>query len=548
MINGMGGCGRWAAWGGVLALVVAAQAQAQPVAGSGFRLPTLPAPAAAAPGSDLGLGIGAPLLVQRVKFEGFDRLLPEADLQAIAAPFLGRPLRALELEELRQRVTRALVERGFVNSGAVFPEAAFAAGTLSVRIVAGTVTRLRQAGLGRLHESYVAARLPGPDEPLDANVLQQRFQLLLADPLFAQINARLLPGGALGEATLELDVQRARPWSLSLFTNNHLAPAVGSAAAGLDATVRNLTGWGDALAVTAYASDGTLNRDATFTLPVAASTTLATLRLARTRTSLIEEPVALLDIASRVTTREAGLGHPFIDSARQRLAVNLTHTLRRNTTTLAGEPFSVVPGEPTGTTRTEAWRLAPEFTWRLDRHVVALRVVAVRGRNNATEAAPVSAAPPVRYQLWQLQSQAALALGEAGRQVLLRAQVQRTNDHLVPLEQMAIGGRFSVRGYRENTLVRDNAASASVELHWPLWRDEGRRAAARLVPFIDAGMAANEGESARRLSSAGLGVVFALGELEGDLFAARRLERPPVQTSGDLQDHGIHVALRYRWP
>jgi hemolysin activation/secretion protein len=532
-------------------------------AGGGFRLPAPAAPTPATPApaatSDLGLGIAAALVVQRVRFEGGERLVPEADLQAVAAPFLNRPLRALEVEELRQRITRALVERGFVNSGAVFPqapEAAFAAGTLTVRIVQGSLTRLRTAGLERLHEGYIAARLPGAGEPLNAQALQERFQLLLADPLFAQLNARLLPGEVLGQATLELDVQRARPWSLGYFANNHLAPAVGSAAGGLDATVRNLIGWGDALALTAYASDGTLNRDAAFTLPVAARTTLASLRLARTRTSLIEEPVALLDIASRVTTREAAVSHPFIDTARQRFAVSLTHALRRNTTTLAGEPFSVVPGEPTGTTRTEAWRLAPEFTWRLERHVVALRAVAVRGRTNATEAPPVSGAPPVRYSLWQLQTQAALAVGgglvdgsgEGGRQVVLRAQAQHSPDRLVPLEQMAIGGRYSVRGYRENTLVRDNAASASAELHWPLWRSDAWRGTLKAVPFIDAGVAANDSESSRRLSSAGLGLVLTLAEFEGELFAARRLQRPPVKTSGDLQDDGIHIALRYRWP
>ncbi|MBL8326399.1 MAG: ShlB/FhaC/HecB family hemolysin secretion/activation protein [Rubrivivax sp.] len=537
-----------------------AAAQAQPAgsatasSGNGFRLPSLPAPAAPSPAAgsgaatDLGLGIGAPLVVRRVRFEGAGRLLPEADLQALVAPFLNRPLRALEVEELRQRVTRALVQRGFVNSGAVFPEAPYADGTLTVRLVQGTLSRLRQAGLERLHEGYIAARLPGPDEPLDANVLQERFQLLLADPLFAQVNARLLPGEALGQAALELDVQRARPWSLGLHASNHLAPAVGSAAAGLDATVRNLTGWGDTMAVTTYASDGTLNSDASFTLPMAARTTLATLRLARTRSSLIEEPVALLDIASRVTTREFGLSHPFIDGARRRFTLGLTHALRRNTTTLAGEPFSVVPGEPTGTTRIEAWRLAPEFTWRLERHVVALRAVAVRGRNNATEAPAVSAAPPVRYRLWQLQTQAALALGDGTRQVMLRAQAQHSASRLVPLEQMAIGGRFSVRGYRENTLVRDSAASASAELHWPVWRSDAWRGALRLVPFFDAGVGANQGERSHRLSSAGLGFVLALAEVEGELFAARRLERPPAQTSGDLQDHGIHVALRYRWP
>ncbi|MFT3817812.1 MAG: ShlB/FhaC/HecB family hemolysin secretion/activation protein [Rubrivivax sp.] len=446
----------------------------------------------------------APLQAQRVRFEGLSAL-PAAELEALAAPFLGRPLRALELEELRQRVTRALIERGFVNSGALLADPAVdAEGTLTLRIVEGRVTRLRAQGLERLDEAYLSSRLLRVGEPFNLNALQERFQLLLADPLFERLNARLLPDEGLGRAVLDVDVTRARPWSFSLFANNQLAPAIGSAAAGVDGSIRNITGWGDALAATAYAGrGGNLSHDASWALPLFARSTVATLRLARLHASVVEEPVKVLDVDSLVGVREFGISQPLIDDARRRLTIALTHSLRHNATTiLGGLPYSAVAEEPTGTTRTESWRLQPELTLRLDRHVLALRATLLKGRNNLPADPVLPDTPPRRYTLWQLQGQAALAMGDDGSQWLLRAQAQHSPDRLVPLEQMAIGGRQTVRGYRENTLVRDNAWSASVEYHRPVWRSDEHRAALKLVPFVDAGQVLEPGRGAPQ---AGLG-------------------------------------------
>lgn len=521
------------------ALVAAGTAHAAD-AGPGLRLPAPPATSGLP-----DLGLAAPVTVQRVRFEGATAIAT-AELEALAAPFLNRPLRALDLEDLRQTISRAYVDRGHVNSGAVLGDDALQGGTLTLRIVEGRVTRIRQSGLQRLTDAYLASRLVHGDEVLDVNRLQERFQLQLADPLFSRLNARLLPDDGPGRAVLDVEVTRARPWQVSLFAHNHLAPAVGSVLAGIDGSVRNLLGWGDALTATLGRGEGSTSYDAGWQLPLGGSRTLASLRLARGASSLVEEPVAVLDIGSAVTTREATLAHPLLDQPRRRWLLGVTHALRRNRTTLAGEPFSFVPGESTGVTRIESWRLFQELTLRLDRHVIALRASVVDGRNNLVGETPLPQALPRRYRLWQLQGQAALALGDAGRQIVLRGLLQRSPDRLLPLEQLAVGGRHTVRGYRENQLVRDNGWAVGAEWHWPLWRDEARRASLTLLPFIDAGAGWNAGEDETRLAAAGLGFNWTLADLEGELHVARRLERRHPDTHGDLQDRGIHLLLRWR--
>ena len=47
--------------------------------------------------------------------------IPTAELEAIAKPFLDRPIGNPELEELRLLLSRRYVEAGYVNSGATPP-------------------------------------------------------------------------------------------------------------------------------------------------------------------------------------------------------------------------------------------------------------------------------------------------------------------------------------------------------------------------------------------------------------------------------------------
>lgn len=60
------------------------------------------------------------------------------------------------------------------------------------------------------------------------------------------------------------------------------------------------------------------------------------------------------------------------------------------------------------------------------------------------------------------------ALNDRSR-LLLRASAQLSDDPLMSLEKLAIGGVDTVRGFRENTYVRDNGVALSVEMQLPVW-------------------------------------------------------------------------------
>lgn len=73
--------------------------------------------------------------------------------------------------------------------------------------------------------------------------------------------------------------------------------------------------------------------------------------------------------------------------------------------------------------------------------------------------------PDSEYFAWLGQSRGIWNLPQIKSDFVFKGNVQVSDDPLLPLERMAVGGRHTVRGYRENQLVRDNGYAASTELH-----------------------------------------------------------------------------------
>jgi hemolysin activation/secretion protein len=148
-----------------------------------------------------------------------------------------------------------------------------------------------------------------------------------------------------------------------------------------------------------------------------------------------------------------------------------------------------------------------------------------------------------------------LLLGEPfsfspGVETLVRLDVQLTNEPLLPLEQMAVGGRFSVRGYRENQLVRDNGLIGSLEVRLPVVRTAPWADCLAVATFVDVGHAWNtKGATSdpQTIASIGVGLRWALP------VPSRLRLRPQVEVywgyplkdvdtaGGNLQDVGLHL-------
>lgn len=504
-----------------------------------FELPPV-VESPAAPGQ-----AGPTVEVKDITFEG-NHAIPTAELQHIAKPFAGRAVTRAELEQLREAISRFYLERGYINSGAILPDDFYGDGIVRLQIIEGRIEEIRLSGMRRLRDRYIRDRLIQGDEPLNVNILQERFQLLLADPLFSKINARLMPGSQLGLARIDLDVTRARPWDLNLFANNYRSPSVGSEAIGLNGHARNVTGLGDTLNGTVQGGHHDNERYSFgWSIPITGRTR-AHLRYDRGSSTVLEEPLASLDVESTLDSREVGAAHTLVETLRRHFSVGMTYVQRENATKLLGEPFSFVAGEGTGTSKISAWRVDQDFVQRWTRQALALRSTLTWGRTN-TESTPVTAdiVPPKHYLFWLGQLQFTHRVLDKGSDFVVRTSMQFSRDRLVPLERFAIGGVATVRGYRENQVVRDQGYTATFEFRYPLWERTASRHQLTVVPFLDYGEAWNKHEPREQLASAGVGLEYRFYGFAAELYYGKRLREPEVKTSGDLQDKGIHVQLRH---
>lgn len=523
-------------------LIAPAVAAAQPA----FTLPPLGAVA-----NPINLD---PITYQRAVFSG-NTVIGTAELQAISAPYLSRPITLDEVEELRQKLSRLYTDRGYVNSG-VLRKPSSTQDELAFDVVEGRLSDIRVQGNGRLDARYITRRLsPDSNAPFNMEALRERYQLLLADPQIERLNSRLSPGEQPGEAVLDVDVALARPYQFTVYANNYRPPSIGASAVGLSASFKNLTGHGDQLdlGLQSVPPSGAIGRtNLAWGVPLGFSGTRLSLALDHGDSSVVEEPAAALGITSQLRSVEAGLSQLLVENLTHTFTLGLNHMQRESRTLLLGTPFSFTPNEPEGVVRETLWRIWQDYSHRSPSQVLTLRSTFTLGLNNLTDA-PVGLPMTIdaadrTYTTWMGQLQWARQVAVNGAQLVARATVQRSANRLLALDGIAVGGVNSVRGFRENELVRDEGEFINLEFDYPALRN-ATGMNINLIPFFDIGGARNRGGASDRLASSGLAVRLHHTGFTADLVVAKRLQQPDASTSSgaSLQDQGIHLQVAWKF-
>jgi hemolysin activation/secretion protein len=518
-----------------------------PGAPDGFILPPVPTPERRLPAPAAGGELLRDLLLRGNTVIGREELLD------VAKPWLNHPVNAADLEALRIEITRHYVQRGYINSGAVIGDDGWRDGVLTLDIVEGKVSAVRYAGLDGLDEHYLNARLfPEPDRPLNMNELRERYQLLLDDPLIKRMNARLVPDAAPGSAILDITVERDTPWYANFRFNNYRPASIGETAFTVDAGLRNLTGQGDLLRLSAQPVEnfgGLARTGIGWSMPLGHAGTQLSLQYDEGLSSVVEEPLKAIDVRSRLTSREIGISQNLFENLRRRIAIGLGYTHRNNHTSIAGEPFPFIAGEPADGIETRALRFWQEYTQRSEADVLALRSTFVRAKNNL-QPLPAGANATVgdrEYPFWLGQAQYARRVSDDGAQLIVRGTVQHSTARMLSLDGLSIGGAGSVRGFRENQLVRDRGYILNLELDLPVHKSAATEAALNMAPFIDYGRGRNRDAESQSIGSAGVALRWRWGQVAAELAWARRIHASAgYQRAGStLQDHGVHFQIGY---
>lgn len=478
----------------------------------------------------------------------------DAEIDEVTKPFKGRTLTTEDLERLRLALTLLYVNRGYITSGAVIPDQDVTLGTITVQIVEGTLARIDVEGTDWFQDSYVRDRVErGVRKPLALAPLQERLQLLQQDSRIERINAELRPGDRRGESTLSLRVKEASPWKAWIDLNNHQTPVVGAERGLATVAHQNVTGHGDPFSFTYGYSRG-VNPiiDTAYTLPLTRYDTTITGYYRRNDFVVVADTFRFLDLKSDAQIIGVTLRQPLYKTLTDEFAVALTgeHLYNKVTSAfdVAGLPSLFIPGSSdTGVSAVSAVRFIQEYVHRTSNSVVAARSRFSLGLDVLGATNNSGPLPDGQFFSWLGQVQGIRRMDEwGGVQLLGQMSVQLANDRLYPLEQVPVGGRYSVRGYRENTLIRDNAFLASVESRIPLLTFPTGEPRVQFAQFTDMGRSWNAKGGTpdpQTLASVGLGVRWTLLPQERARFELywgvplNHVPHPP----GNLQDHGLHL-------
>ena len=510
--------------------------------------PTLTAPPPPAAGQKLST---APAFVLRaVRVEG-NTVLDQPAIDQIIGPHLNKPVSLATLEDIRWRLTELYLKRGYINSGVTIPDQNVENGIVVMRAVEGRVTEIDVKGAKHFRPDYFRTRLArGLGTPFNIADIEREQQILLQDPLVRRLNIELQPGLAPGEAKAEANVLEANSYAIVAQIANDQSPTVGEVRGQLAGTAANLFGVGDILFAQYGRSRGINDGAIGYSLPLFSDDTRLSVRYDINGTVVVTPRISSLNLTSHYDSVAVGLSRPFYRDAEKNLTFGTLVERRAAQTFLLGMPFSFVAGADNGRTNVTAWRLYGDYLDRNADHAFALRSTLSVGLH-ALGATVTDVPPTGEFVSWLTQAQYVRRLWKDWEAVV-RSDLQLSSKPLFPIEQFALGGLDTVRGYRQYLTVTDDAFFASGELRIPVWRlrvphlaDSDEAGTLQIVPFYDFGRGWNVARPTlypAEISGVGAGLRWLVGSgIIAEIYYARPLRHVAAGTS--LEDRGIYFRL-----
>lgn len=510
------------------------------------------------------------VFVRGFRFEG-NTVYADDKLAAQLRDFVERELTIEDLEEARLALTRLYVEDGYISSGAMLPDQDVEDGIITFQIIEGqlrpedihinshektnkkgekTRPRLR---LSEKH--YLMPRIgAGASTVLNVNQLKDRLELLRQNPNIERINAELIPGTLPGQSELDVLLEERNSIHLGLELSNKRPPAIGGSRLEARLLHDNLTGVSDALNLryTILQGDiqdlqfaGTEDYSISYSRPLNAAETTLTVGFDRSDSLQIQEPFVDLNITSETNSGYLSIRQAIFRTPNKELAIFATLNVQENTTFLLGQPFSFSPGAKNGVSQDSVLRFGPDFVMRDQKQALALRSTFNVGLPIFGATENPSGIPDGQFFSWLGQAQYVRRLWETDNQLILRGNIQLAANPLLSLEQFAIGGFDTVRGYEENQIVRDSGFDFTVQVDVPVWKTSTMTL--QLAPFFDVGSAWNHDtpHNQETLSSVGIGVLYHLekGSTLVDLAIYYGYAFKHFDSTDDLQGNGITFDL-----
>jgi hemolysin activation/secretion protein len=475
---------------------------------------------------------------------------------------------------LVQLINLALVQNGYVNSGVLIEPGS--EGILNLRLVSGHLIEEKSGDGGiaviwkgksgnGLEAGYIRNRMASAQEvPLNLTAIESDFRLLAEDPAIRSINADLRPGARPGEATLAVTVDpQSRGDLYTAFANNR-SPSVGGERYSVGGYVRSLIRPGDTISAEYGTTKGLNDFTASYMLPLFGPKLAFRARGGFNEAAVVETALLPLDISSKEWSAEGGflyriLAKPLLPGAvvgtwraAQDASLGLFVEHRQVKSRLLGQPFSFSPGSVNGRTETTTLHMTGDFTRRTQRAVIALSLTGTVGLKGTRSSVPGLLSPDEHFKTALFQANVARRLTANRLELRFRFAGQIADGLLYSPERFSVGGTDTVRGYRENLVLADEAAVASLELAQP-FTISGSKAETyapgrfTLSAFVDGAITHNRAGVAavpKRFGSVGGSLLWTPARwLSARATYAKAFEKVRTPGARDIQDKGFSFRL-----
>lgn len=482
---------------------------------------------------------------------------PFASVEAAIVPFVGQCAGTNGVARVAAVATQAILAEGWVTTRVIVPEQDMADGHLTLQVIPGTVSAMRFSDPATRGTWRSAVPLRDGDL-LSLSALEQGLEQLKRLPS-QDADIRIEPGDTPGSSEVLIDVQRQRPWRLLASVDNGGTRDTGRLQGQLAIGVDNPLGLNDLLDVavqhdlsTGDDRFGTRGASASYSVPwgyhtvsIFGSTRAYFQRIAGANESFVSsgrnqtvelrlERVVHRDSRGK-TALDARLGRRFGKSFIEDFEISQQY--RNNTYLQIGTTHRHYFGAAQADLALSYRQGMPWFGAQDD-----LRDPVTRQPTKQT----------YRYRMFTLDVQWSVPLPVERFPIRYvgTLHAQTTANALWAVDQIAIGGRYSVRGFTgDQTLSAERGFFLRNELHVPI-------ATSAHAAYVGVDYGRVFGPSARylpgtQLAGAVIGLRGQIGTYGGpwgnasyDVFIAKPLLRP-ARFPANAAVAGISIALRY---
>ena len=490
--------------------------------------------------------------VKRIDILG-SSILTSVEIESLVAPLQNKSVTLNQLQEVTDKISQIYQDRNYITSRAVLIPQDIKDGIVTIQVREGSLERVdvKRAGdlVGRLNDSYIRDRvLQAGATPLNFANLEDALQLLRADPLIGDIRANLTTGSQANQSILQITVSEAKSFSIRPFFDNYGNTSTGIYRIGVNLQELNTTGNGDSILV-GYTRSGSADiYQLNYQYPINPQGGTLGFNFSAGQSPITEPPFDSLNILTDSQTYELAYRQPLLRSPREEFAIGISTAFENSGSYFGDRSFNFQNFKfDDGRSQSRVLRLSQDYLSRDPIGAWVLRSTFNMGLNVLGATIRNDGSPDGRFFYWGGQVLRVQRIGtDRDTLAFFRLNMQFSGDQLLSLNRFSIGGAQSIRGYRQNQLTGDNGIQASVELQFPVARDEEGLATVKLLPFVEAGTIWNSsGVNSTNQSLIGLGLGATYQPMRNLLL---RLDYgiPLVNVSNsgnNLQDSGLYFSI-----